>query len=877
MTNIMNSLMPNWAKQSLRLFAHELKRGDLTIIILAIVLGVASVFALSGFSGQIKQALVNESTSFIAADRVLQSSRPLAEVTEHSIASEENEALDRSFFNQQSAELNLAQAQQVLMSSMVFAGDNMQLVELVAVSEHYPLRGELLINGDNSQAQQAANAPEAGTVFVEQKLLALLDISLGDTVEIGNSRLRVTALATQIPDASFSVFTSGAKIILNINDLAATELVQPGSRITYKYLFAGNSNDIESLDDLVNSKVNDAQRWYDIQSNQSPLANALNRAEKYLSLASLLGIILAAVAVAVASRRYAQKHQSSVAVYKAMGASSAFIRKLYSLHWASLSVFSICVGLLLGYALAQIGLFAIKDYLPVQAQQTLTGEFSSILGLFSLGYQPVLMAVVTGLICALAFSVVPLANLISTSPLVTLRGQQASHEQDSFFKKVVKGIIPLVALLLLLTLFSKDFILSLSLLAAGIIVSVVLLGIGQVLMSFSRVAGTKSGAAWLLAMANLKRRAKANSVQLVSFTIAIKLLLMIIVLKSALLNEWQEQLPSKTPNFFLVNIAQEHVQQLDTYIEENNIVASDLYAVIRGRLTAVNSDKIAKPVSKEETDASDNGRQGVGRELNLTWRTTLPKENVIAEGQWWSKDSTKAEVSIEESLAKRLQINLGDELTFQLGSDQIKVPVTSIRTVNWQSMQPNFYMIFSPQVLSDFPASYIASLYVEQDKKLLIQRFLANYPTISIIDIDAMITQLRKVIDQVSKAIEFILVLVVMAGCLVLVAQVQASMEEREREIAILRTLGAKGSLLRNSVLFEFVALGAIAGLMASVAMELTVYLLQSNLFKMQTSFHFDFWLLGIIAGAGFVGVVGLLSCWRLINLPSVTLIRRTM
>lgn len=873
----MSNLMPNWVKQSLRLFFHELKRGDLTIIILAIVLGVASVFALSGFSGQIKQALVNESTSFIAADRVLQSSRALPMVADNSAGSDEKDALNRQFLDKRSAELNLTQAQQVLMSSMVFAGDNMQLVELVAASQLYPLRGELLISDNNTPDKHAAHAPEQGSVFVEQKLLALLDISLGDTVEIGNSQLRVTAVAEQIPDASFSVFTSGAKIIMNINDLAATELVQPGSRVTYKYLFAGDSQSIKVLDDFVSSKVNDAQRWYDIQSNQSPLANALNRAEKYLSLASLLGIILAAVAVAVASRRYAEKHQNSVGVYKAMGASSSFIRKLYSLHWASLSLFSICAGLLLGYLLAQLGLFAIKDYLPVQAQQNLAGDVSAGFSLFSLGYQPVFMAVITGLICALAFSIVPLANLIATSPLVTLRGHQASHEQDSFLKKVVKGLIPLFALLLLLTLFSKDLILSLSLLVAGIIVSVVLLGIGQVLMTFSRVAGTKSGAAWLLAMANLKRRAKANSVQLVSFTIAIKLLLMIIVLKSALLNEWQEQLPKHTPNFFLVNISQEHVQQLDNYIEENNITASDLYAVIRGRLTAINSDKIAKPVSKEETDASDNGRQGVGRELNLTWRSTLPKENVIAQGQWWSEESAMAQVSIEESLAKRLQINLGDELTFQLGSDQIKVPVTSIRTVNWQSMQPNFYMIFSPQVLSDFPATYIASLYVEQEKKLLIQRFLANYPTISIIDIDAMISQLRKVIDQVSTAIEFILVLVVMAGCLVLIAQVQASMEEREREIAILRTLGAKGSLLRNSVLFEFVALGAIAGLMASVAMELTVYLLQSNLFQMQTSFHFDFWLVGIIAGAGFVGIVGLLSCWRLINLPSVTLIRRTM
>ncbi len=873
----MSLLTANWAKQSFRLFLHELKRGELTIIILAIVLGVASVFSLAGFSGQIKQALINESTSFIAADRILQSSRPLADAkTAH---------LNRLTVNEQSQQLNIAQAEQVLMSSMVFAGDNMQLVELVAVSNSYPLRGELLISeGVDANNEQIAHAPEQGSVFVEEKFLSLLNVSLGDAIEIGNAQLVIAGIAKQIPDASFSVFTSGVKVIVNMADLTATNLIQPGSRVTYKYLFAGNSNEIEALDDWIKPKINDAQRWYDIQSKQSPLANALNRAEKYLSLASLLGIILAAVAVAVASRRYGQKHQSSVAVYKAMGASLSYIRKLYALHWASLSVFSIMVGLVFGYLLAQLGLYAIKDYLPIHAVQS--GSDTVNLALVSLklvplGFYPLIMAVLTGLVCAIAFSLVPLKQLIATSPLAALRDEKQRDDKQSLLThistRIGQALPPVIALFFLLLLFSRSLVLSASLLLAGILVSALLFIVGRMLMSVSRAVGTKSGAAWHLAMANLKRRAAANSVQLVSFTIAIKLLLMIVVIKSALLSEWQAQLPEQAPNLFLVNIANEQAKDVEDFIGLNDIIASDLYAVIRGRLTAINNDEIAKQVSKEQVEGNDNGRQGIGRELNLTWRAQLPKENVIAQGAWWNADSTIQQVSIEESLANRLQVKLGDTLTFQLGSDTIKVPVTSIRTVNWQSMQPNFYMIFSPQVLVDFPASYIASLYVPQDKKRLMQQFLANYPTISLIDIDAMMGQLRKVIEQVSKAVEFILVLVVLAGCLVLVAQVQASMEEREREIAILRTIGAKGALLRNSILFEFVALGAIAGLMASMAMELTVYLLQANLFNMQTSFHFEFWLLGIFAGASFVGFVGLLSCWRLINLPSVTLIRRTM
>lgn len=873
-------MMANWTKQSIRLLKHELKRGELTIVVLAIVLGVASVFSLAGFSGKIKQALLNESTSFIAADRVLQTSRKIdfQEIGTESIS--EPIVLSRDSITKKTQQLNINQAQQVLMSSMVFAGDIMALVEVQAVSSSYPLRGELLVSDSVNENELAAvNAPELGSVFVEEKVLSLLDVSVGDNIDIGESSFVIKAIAKQIPDASFSVFTSGAKVIINIADLDQTQLVQPGSRLTYKYLFSGDVDAIKGLTAWLEPKLNDSQRWYDIQSKQSPLANALNKAEKYLSLASLLGIILAAVAVSVASRRYAQRHQSSVGVYKAMGASLSHIRKLYYLHWSLLSAFSITIGLLVGYILAQLGFYAIQDYLPVQLAVT-SGNNAEILALISLGFYPLIVAVFTGLLCAFAFAITPLKELIATSPLVVIRGANQQSSNQTFKARFGQFLIPLLALLLLLFIFSSDLMLSISLLIGGIIVSALLLVFGRLLMMFSRSIGTKAGASWHLALANLQRRAHANSVQLVSFTVAIKLLLMIIVIRGALLSEWQAQLPAQAPNLFLVNIAQNQVDNVEQFIDQQDITASDLYAVIRGRLTAINSDKITKQVSKEQTDGSDNGRQGVGRELNLTWREDLPKENSVVEGRWWENnlsDVSKPQVSIEQTLAKRLDIKLGDSLSFQLGSEVITVPVTSIREVNWQSMQPNFYMIFNPQVLADYPASYISSLYVSVDKKNKLQKFLSAYPTISVIDVDTMIEQLRKVIDQVSKAIEFILVLVVFAGCLVLVAQVQASMEEREREIAILRTIGAKGSLLRNSILLEFVALGAIAGLMASVAMELTVYLLQSYLFKMQTSFHFEYWLLGIAAGASFVGVVGLLSCWRLLNMSSVTLIRRTM
>jgi putative ABC transport system permease protein len=284
--------------------------------------------------------------------------------------------------------------------------------------------------------------------------------------------------------------------------------------------------------------------------------------------------------------------------------------------------------------------------------------------------------------------------------------------------------------------------------------------------------------------------------------------------------------------------------------------------------------------AKQEEPGSDEngqGRRGMGRELSLTWSDDLPQENEVREGQWWQLDDKSPQVSIESQAAERLDIVLGDELTFTLGSKTFNVLVTSIRDVNWKSRQLNFIMIFNQVVLADYPSTSLSAWSVSEDKKTAFYQLLAKHPTITLIDFAAIMKQLTALIEQVSIAIELILVLVVIAGSLVLVAQVQASMEERERELAILRTLGAKGSLLRNSVLFEFVALGAIAGLMASIGMEIGVFILQTQAFDMASSFHFSYWLVGILSGAGFVGTIGMLSCYRLLNLTSVTLIRRTM
>ena len=849
-----------WLSQSLRLLHHELRRGELTIIFLAIVLAVATVFSLTGFSGQIKHAIVSNSTNTIGADRVLR------------MSSEVDTAI-----LEKSQSLAIKSARKIETESMAFAGDNMLLSELDAVSDTYPLRGELRVKTSLTQAESTVvNAPSPGSVWVEPSVLSRLNVEIGDIIEIGVAPLTIAGVVTDIPDRSYRAFIAGPTVILNIADMPKTELIQPGSRITYKYLFAGETDAIETFETWIKPQINETQRWYDAKAAQNRLSRILDTAEKFLSLASMLGIVLAAVAVAVASRRYGQRHQSTVSIFKALGASISHVRKLYCLHWTLLSCLSIATGLLLGYGLMLLGVNAIASYLSL-ADAPVT-------------FKPFLTAIFTGLLCAIAFAIHPIMSLVKSSPLNVIRG----FKQEQVARFGWHQLPPILALFLLLFIFSQDLVMSAALLLGGVVVSFILLLFGRGLMSAGRSVGTKAGKSWHLALANLKRRASENSVQLVSFTIAIKLLLLITVMKSSILSEWEQQFPEDTPNHYLINITQNQIDPLKAFVEENNIANQGFYHVYRGRLSAINGiktvdeDKEETPVTSGENSANDKkpkakkaeqqeSRQGMGRELGLTWRDEIPEENEIISGQWWQVGDEKPQVSVESNIAERLAIKLGDELTFTIGSDVFTVPVTSIREVNWQSRQLNFIMVFNQSVLDKFPTTSISAWSIMDKDRDLVYRFLANFPTITVMDFAAIMAQLNSIIEQVTVAIQLILILVVLAGSLVLVAQVQASMEERERELAILRTLGAKGSLLRNSVLFEFVALGAIAGLMASIGMEIAVYILQSQVFNMPGSFHFQYWLVGIGAGALFVGSIGMLSCWRLLKLSSVTLIRRTM
>ncbi|MDX1706757.1 ABC transporter permease, partial [Pseudidiomarina sp.] len=752
-------------------------------------------------------------------------------------------------------------ARRVVFNSMAFAADELALVDIKAVSSGYPLRGTLKTADEPyAQDQVTDDLPEPGEAWVASALFEELSLAVGDTIDIGNSQFRVSRVLTYEPDVGFSVFTDSPNVLIRYSDLEGTGLIQPGSRVRYHVLFAGAEEQLSEYENWLQPQLNeDTHNWRSIADGDTPLARSLQRAERFMMLASLLGVVLAATAVAVAAQRYCQRNYDVVAIFKTLGAGKRQIQRIFILHLLLLTVISITIGLLLGWFIQAQVIDLVAEQLGASLPEA--------------GYKPYLLASATGFISAVMFTLYPLLRLVAIPPLRVLNRELTAANGLRWLHWVACG----GTIYVLLLIYSQQWLLSTALFAGGALAAALLLVIGRVFIGASRRAGMQAGSAWRLAMAGLQRRAQANSVQMLSFSTAIMLLLLVLALRSELLEDWQRQLPDDAPNYFVVNVAESDVKALEQRLAERNIEANDMYPVVPGRMTAVNSVTVVDEVSKEEEGGadtkSDEVREGFGRELALTWRDELPPNNILIAGEWWG-DDPQPQVSIEQGVAERMRLELGDVLKFNIGGNEFEVPVTSIREVNWASIQPNFFMIFNTATLEDFPATYISSFTLEPERKSELYELFKPFPQVSLIDLDALTEQLREVISQVSLAIGFVLILVLIAGVLVLLAQVQASMEERQQELVILRTLGAPAKLLSRSVTYEFLILGAISGLIATLAMELALLILQTQVFEMGATLHWRFWLVGPLAGALVVGIMGRLACGRLVRRNTAQLIR---
>lgn len=824
-----------WASIAWRLFWRELSRGELWVIAFALFLAVGSVVSLSGITEGVKSALMQRSAQFNAADKVLRSSQPF-----------EPAVLELAQQN------GLNTAQQMQFDSMLFAGDAMQLATIKAVSDSYPLRGNLelkrsadLVSGEDAQLQQ-------GQLYFEARLFDLLNVAPGDTVELGVARFTVAGVIVKEPDAPLSVFGGAPRVIMHLADVAATQIVQPGSRIGYRYLFAGDTAALQAFEQQMTPKLTVHQRWQDMD-RESAIGGALERAERFLLLAGLLGIVLAACAAAVAAGRYSQRHTQAVAIIKALGATRAQIRLIYGSHLLLVVLFSLLCGALAGQLAIQAVQWGIGFY------------FAEYRADFS--WRPLWLGSLTCLVCALLFAARPMWRLANTAAIDVLKQPAVNLPLDKL--QLLSGS---VAIWGLMWLFSGELILSIGLFLLCAAFAGILLAGAALLVRFAKPVAAGQSSARRLALANLRRRLWANSFQLITFSLAIFLALLLYFLRAELIGQWQRQIPPGSPNQFLVNITEQQRTVLQSFAADNDLQLGQYYPVVRGRLTSINDEQLLQEATKEDRTEQ---RVGVGRELNLTWLSELPANNQVTAGDWLNADA--AQVSVEAEIAQRLDVSLGDTLTFSIGGQQLSATVSSIRKVDWNSLQPNFYMILSPDLLAEFPATYITAFYLAPERNLLLNQLARLMPTVSVISVDNIINQVNDIIAQVTVALSFILLIICLAAGLVLVAQVQATLEQREQELAILRTLGAQYPFLRNALLLEFTLLGAMAGLFATILAEAMLLIVQQRVFELPFQLHYNLWWMGPAMGMLLVTGLGWWQLRRLLQIPGAQLMRKVL
>ncbi|MFP6837097.1 MAG: FtsX-like permease family protein [Pseudomonadales bacterium] len=824
-------------KLVLRMAWRDWRSGELGLLLIALVLAVGTVTAVSLFVDRLHQALIDESSDFLAADRRISSTRPIPDQ-----------------FRNAARALGLDLADTMSFPSMVFVGDEKrQLVSVKAVDAGYPLRGVLKV-ADTPFAPGAVTReiPSRGEVWLDSRLFPALGIRPGDDIEVGLARLNVARVLTQEPDRGGSMYDLGPRLLMNIDDVAATEVVQPGSRISYRLLLRGDEADLLALKDELPLKPN--YRWQGIRESSPSIGSALERAESFLLLGGLLGVLLAGVAVALSAQRYARRHYDYVGILKTLGATPNQIFWGYLALLLAIGVVAVLLGLLAGTGLHAVIVALVRSLIPVELPMPTI--------------RPFVLGAATGLICALSFALPPLLNLKNISPMRVIRRDFGAAPVSRY---LTYGAGLAGGLGLLLWYSGSLWLTAWTLAGTGLAVAV--FGVlATLLLRGGRVVGMQAGSGWRLALAGLRRRHRENVAQILIFGLAIMLLLILFLVRSSLLDEWRDQVPERSANHFVLNILPEQVDPLSEMLSGVAENQGGLFPMIRGRVVAANG--IDADTWEREHRGADAPGPRLQSERNLTWTTAMPDDNHIVKGQWWAADEQRAVVSLEEDYARSLGLDVGDNLRFDIGGQLVDVEITSLRRLDWESMRPNFFIIFSPLALRDLPATYMTSFYLPPEEKRFLNDLLSKFPTITVIEVDAIIAQVQNIISRVTQAVELVLALVVASGCLVLVASIQASRDARMSEHALIRTLGGTRKLIAGSLFAEFAVLGLFAGVVAVVGAEVTVVVLQLNVFDLAMKLHPWLWILGPLGGSLLILSVGMFSTRSLISTPPIIVLR---
>ncbi|MGC6229657.1 putative ABC transporter permease subunit YbbP [Hafnia paralvei] len=789
----------------LRWFWREWKSPSLLIVWMALTLAVACVLALGSISDRMERGLSQQSRDFLAGDKVLRSAHPANE----------------GWLTQAKSD-GLTVSRQLSFTTMTFAGDRPQLADVKATDTLYPLYGELI-------TRPAGLRPEPGEVLVASRLLALLNLKIGDDLDVGDTTLKVAGVVVQEPDNGFNPFQTAPRILINLSDVEKTGAIQPGSRLSYRYMFAGPADAIQRFTQYLTPQLKADQKLFGLEESGGTLGKSLQRSQQFLLLSALLTLLLAVAAVTVAMNHYCRSRYELVAILKTLGAGRKTLLRLIAGQWLALLLVSGVAGSALGLLFESLLIRLLAPVLPAELPAASGWPWVWALGGMAL------ISLIVGLR--------PYRQLMATQPLRVLRSDAFRVVWPLRYYLPITALILVAGLVALVGLSTLLWSLLLGMLALALLLSVVGWG-GLILLR--RL--TLKNLALRLAVNRLLRQPAATISQLAAFSLSFMLLALLLVLRGDLLERWQQQLPPDSPNYFLLNMTEQQVPQVRAFLSQHQVEARTFYPVVRVRLMEINGQQATKLIAEDAP-----GGEAVNRELNLTWQADLPEHNPLTAGYWPPK---AGEVSIEQGIAERLGLGLGDEVTFSGDTQSFSAKITSLRKVDWESLRPNFYFIFPPHALDNQPQTWLTSFRYTGDERLLTQ-LNRQFPTLSLLDIGAILQQAGQVLQQVSRALEVMVILVIICGVLLLMAQVQVGMQQRRQELTVYRTLGAGMRLLRRTLWSEFALLGLVSGIAAAAGAEAALWLLQRQVFDFPWEPNYLMWFLVPISGAILLSLCG--------------------
>ena len=819
-----------------RSFGRELRSGEVLVLLSAVVLAVAALTAVGFLTDRIGKAVARQANEVLAADLRLRSQEPIPES-----------------WRELAGDHGLRTADMVSFPTVVYAGDNNALSTVLAVNGGYPLRGQVRIADELFGDQRPAiGIPPPGEVWADGSLLARVGADVGDLLDVGSSQLRVSAVVTYRPDQSIGFASLAPTLLMNEADIAASGLIGVGSRVRYALLIAGEEDAVSDFNDAVKDQLPDSLRLRSAEESSERAFAAADRAQKFLSLTAVISLLLSAVAVAMSARRFAHRRMDPVALMKSLGATQNFVISVALVQLTLVGLIGVVVGSAFGFGAEAVLSWILADIIQ--------GDLPDP------GLGPVLLGSGSAMVLLLGFALPSLIQLRNTPPLRVLR-HDAMPPSPS---RLLVGGLSLAAVAALLYRSVGDPKMLVIVLGGIIVIAAALYLVGRALVASLGYFRSGVGVAWRYGLANVARRGRASAVQVVAFGLGLTVLLLLTLVRTDLLESWRRTLDENSPNHFLINIQTHEIESVTDIFVSRDVPAPDFNPLVRARMTLINGESV-----KERTFPAPDAKWFVNREQNLSWAAELSVSNELVGGEWWPENySGPPLVSIEEDISVDTGIKVGDVIRFEVAGQEVDATVASIRKINWDSFKPNFFLVLSPGALDGFPTTHIASMRVaSQDRPVLVDLVRAH-PTISVIDLESILSQVRGIIEKASLAVQAVFVFTLAAGIAVLFAAVQSTIDERRFESALLRALGARKTVVFAGVMAEFAALGLAAGILASAGASVLAALVATRLFDLPYTFNPMVWVAGLVAGVFVVCVSGFFAARSAINSAPVDVLR---